>query len=211
MIEVSAPEDGLVFDAQSISVEETQMDADHEGVRIKLTALLERTRIPVQIDMGFSDELTSKAEPIEYPNLLPDIETVHLKGYPRETVVAEKFHAMIRHADLNSRMKDYYDLWLISETFDFESKSLQKALETTFKNRDTDLPSERPASLSTEFASANNTRWNNFLEKINIPTSESADFANIMEQVWKFLEHPLQSSRYNTKSIRKWIPNKGWK
>ncbi len=211
VIGVSALEDGLVFDSQSLSVEETQIDADYQGIRIKLIALLERTRIPVQIDIGFSDELTSKADSIEYPNILSDLEAVHMQGYPKETVVAEKFHAMIRHSDLNSRMKDYYDLWLISETFNFEGKSLQKAIETTFKNRDTDLPVERPVSLSTEFASANNTRWNNFLEKMNIETIESADFANIIEQVWEFLEYPLQASLNQTQSTRKWIPNKGWK
>jgi predicted nucleotidyltransferase component of viral defense system len=211
VLEVPAPEDGLAFDMQLISVEETQIDADYRGIRVKLTALLERTRIPVQIDIGFSDELTSKAESIEYPNILPELGTVHMKGYPRETVVAEKFHAMIHHGDLNSRMKDYYDLWLISETFGFEGRSLQKAIETTFKNRDTDLPVERPVSLSTEFASANNRRWNNFLEKINIETTESADFANIIEQVWEFLEYPVQASLNQTQSTRKWIPIKGWK
>lgn len=211
VIDVSVPEDGLVFDSQSLSVEETQIDADYQGIRVKLTALLERTRIPVQIDIGFSDELTSKAEVIEYPNILPELKQIRMKGYPKETVVAEKFHAMFRHGDLNSRMKDYYDLWLISETFNFEGKSLQKAIETTFKNRDTDLPVERPVSLSTEFASANSTRWNNFLEKMNIETTESADFANIIEQVWEFLEYPLQVSLDQTQSTRRWIPNKGWK
>ncbi|MCC6298923.1 MAG: nucleotidyl transferase AbiEii/AbiGii toxin family protein [Anaerolineales bacterium] len=115
VIEVSAPEDGLVFDPQSILVDETQIDSDYQGVRIKLIALLERTRIPVQIDIGFSDELMSKPETIAYPNILPNQKTVRMKGYPKETVIAEKFHAMIRHGDLNSRMKDYYDLWLISE------------------------------------------------------------------------------------------------
>lgn len=211
IIAVSAPEDGLVFDSQSVSVEETQLDADYQGIRIKLIALLERTRIPVQVDIGFSDELTSKAESIEYPNILPDLETVHLKGYPKETVVAEKLHAMIQHGDLNSRMKDYYDLWLMSETFSFEGKSLQQAIETTFKNRDTDLPSERPASLSAEFASTNNTRWNNFLEKMNIPTTESADFANILERVWEFIDYPLQASLNQKQSPRSWIPHKGWR
>ena len=211
VIEVPALEDGLVFDRQSILVEETQIDAHYQGIRIKLTVLLERIRIPVQIDIGFSDEITSKAESIEYPNILPNLETVHMKGYPKETVVAEKFHAMIRHADANSRMKDYYDLWLILETFGFESRSLRKAIETTFKNRDTDLPSERPASLSIEFAAANNARWNNFLEKMNIETTESADFANIIEQVWEFIELPLQTSLHKAKPTRNWIPNKGWK
>ena len=211
VIEVSSPEDGLIFDSQFVSVEETQIDADYQGIRVKLIARLERTRVPVQIDIGFSDELTSKAESIEYPNILTDLEAVHMKGYPKETVVAEKFHAMIRHGDLNSRMKDYYDLWLISETFDFEGKSLRKAIETTFKNRDTDLPSERPVSLSLKFASANNIRWNNFLEKMNIETTESADFANIIEQVWKFIEHPLQSAITQKPSSRKWTPQKGWR
>lgn len=211
VIEVSAPEDGLAFDRQSISVKETQIDADYQGIRVKLIARLERTRIPVQIDIGFSDELTSKAETIEYPNILPDLETVHMKGYPRETVVAEKFHAMIQHGDLNSRMKDYYDLWLISETFDFESKSLQKAIEATFKNRDTDLPGERPVSLSLEFASANNIRWNNFLGKMNIETAENADFAYIIERVWPFIEHPLKASITQKPSSRKWTPQKGWR
>lgn len=210
VIGVSAPEDGLAFDMQSITVEETQIDADYQGIRVKLTARLERTRIPVQIDIGFSDELTSKAEAIEYPNILPDLETIPMKGYPKEAVVAEKFHAMIQHGDLNSRMKDYYDLWLMSETFEFESKSLQKAIETTFKNRDTGLPVERPVSLSVEFASANNTRWNNFLEKMNIPTTESADFAYIIESVWTFIEHPLQASISQKPSSRKWTPQKDW-
>ncbi len=211
VLEVSSLEDGLVFGSKSISVEETQIDADYQGIRIKLIALLNRTRIPVQIDIGFSDELTSKAETIEYPNLLPDLETVQLKGYPKETVVAEKFHAMIKHGNLNSRMKDYYDLWLISETFGFEGKSLQKAIETTFKNRDTDLLTERPSSISAQFASVNNARWNNFLEKMNIETTESADFAYIIERVWKFIEHPLHASIDKKLSSRRWFPQKGWK
>lgn len=211
VIAVSAPEDGLVFNSESISVDETQLDADYQGILVKLVASLERTRIPVQIDIGFSDELTLKAETIEYPNILPDLETVQLKGYPKETVVAEKFHAMIRHGDLNSRMKDYYDLWLISQTFAFDGKSLQKAIQNTFKNRDTDLPIERPLSLSIEFASVNSTRWNNFLEKINIPTTESADFANVMERVWEFIEHPLQASIIQKPSPRTWTPQKGWR
>lgn len=211
VIEVSAPDDGLVFDRKSVSVEETQIDADYQGIRVKLIAMLERARIPVQIDIGFSDEITSKADAIEYPNILPDLEAVHMKGYPKETVVAEKFHAMIRHGDLNSRMKDYYDLWLISETFDFDGKSLQKAIETAFKNRDTDLPIERPVSLSAEFASANDTRWKNFLEKMNNETTETADFANIIEQVWEFIEHPLQASLNQKQSPRTWTPQKGWR
>lgn len=207
---VSTPEDGFVFDLDSISIDETQTEADYQGIRVKLTAMLARSRISVQIDIGFSDESTSKAEPVDYPSILPDLEQIRMKGYPKESVVAEKFHAMIRHGDLNSRMKDYYDLWLVSETFEFVGSSLQKAIETTFKNRDTDLPTERPKSLSMEFAFANNARWNNFLGKMNIETAESADFTRIIEQVWDFLEYPLRASISQKKSARKWIPQRGW-
>jgi predicted nucleotidyltransferase component of viral defense system len=211
VIDVSVPDDGITFDADSISVEETQVEADYQGIRAKLIARMERSRIPVQIDIGFSDEIASKAESMTYPSLLPESKQVRLKGYPKAMMVAEKFHAMIRHAELNSRMKDYYDIWLISETFEFDGQSLQRAIETTFKKRDTDLPIERPASLSIKFASANNARWNNFLKKTNLETTESNDFTNITEQIWEFLEHPLKASVNKTKSTRNWIPHKGWK
>lgn len=211
IVEVSATEDGIAFDAASISVEETQTDADYQGTRAKLIAFLGRSRIPIQIDVGFSDELASKAESVEYPNILPDLEQVHMKGYPKESVVAEKFHAMTRHAELNSRMKDYYDLWLISETFEFESTALEKAFEVTFKNRDTELPIERPIALTLEFASKNQTSWSNFLKKMDLENTKCYDFGNIMEQVWAFLQDPLKASVNKTKSTHTWTPSKGWK
>jgi predicted nucleotidyltransferase component of viral defense system len=114
---VSVSDDGIVIDPESISIEETQIDADYHGIRVKMTALLERSKIPLQIDIGFSDDLPSKAETIEYPGMLAGFKTARMKAYPKEAVVAEKFHAMLRHGSLNSRMKDYYDVWLISETF----------------------------------------------------------------------------------------------
>lgn len=210
VIAVPAPEDGLVFDSKSVSVEETQIDADYQGIRIKLIALLERVRIQVQIDIGFSDELTSKAEAIEYPNILPDLKTIRMKGYPKEAVVAEKFHAMIRHGDLNSRMKDYYDIWLISETFEFDGGSLQKAIEVTFNNRNTDIPNERPSSMSAEFARTSQTRWINFLNKSGLDR-RAGDFENVLDSIWKFLEQPVKSAVNQTLLTSKWIPQKGWR
>jgi predicted nucleotidyltransferase component of viral defense system len=211
VIAESAPEDGIVFDPKSILVEETQIDADYQGIRAKLIAQLGRSKISIQIDIGFSDEVASKAESVDYPNILPGLKHVRMKGYPKESVVAEKFHAMVHHAELNSRMKDYYDLWLISETFDFDAQSLQKAIETTFKKRDTELPVERPIALTVEFASVNQVRWSNFLKKMNLETNESSDFINIIEKIWLFLQHPLLASVNKTKSNRHWTPHKSWK
>lgn len=207
----SAPEDGLVFDPQSISVEETQIDADYQGIRVKLTSQLQRAKIPIQIDIGFSDELTSKAENIEYPNILSDLKTVQMKGYPKEAVVAEKFHAMVRHAELNSRMKDYYDLWLLAETFEFKDVSVQKAIEATFKKRDTEIPRERPLSLSAEFARTSQSRWETFLGKMKMDNEQVTDLQTVIEKIWKFLAHPVQASINRTHSHLNWIPRKGWK
>jgi len=201
VIAQSAPDDGLMFDADSVSVEEPQIDADYHGIRVKLTSQLGRTKIPIQIE----------AETIEYPNILPELNPVRMKGYPKETVVAEKFHAMVRHAELNSRMKDYYDIWLISETFEFEGKSLQKAIETTFKKRGTEISVERPLSLSIEFASVNQTLWTNFLNKMELQNDQVADFQIVIEKIWIFLEHPIRVSINKMKSTSKWIPHKGWK
>jgi len=211
VIAESVPEDGIVFDPQSVSVEETQIDADYQGIRVKLTALLERSRIPVQIDIGFSDELASGAEAIEYPSLLPDLKTVRMKAYPKETMIAEKFHAMVRHGELNSRTKDYYDLWLMLETFEFDGRSLQAAIEVTFRKRDTEIPGEQPQALSNEYARAGQIRWVNFLDKMDLQNDYVTDFSNIIESIWDFLKTPLQTSINKTKSNMKWTPGKGWK
>lgn len=211
VIEESAPEDGIAFDPHSLIVEETQIDADYIGIRVKLTALLERTRIPLQIDIGFSDELSSKAEFVDYPTILPDLEPAQMKSYPKEAVVSEKFHAMVRHAQLNSRMKDYYDLWLISGMFEFEGASLQKAIETTFRQRATDLPIERPVGLTARFGENNNSSWLNFLDKSNLEVEECGDFVRVIETIWEFLQHPLQTLVDGKRSNLNWYPSRGWK
>ena len=205
------PEDGITFDLKSIKAEQTQIDADYEGIRVKFVGYLGRSRIPMQLDIGFSDEITSKVEPVDYPSLLLDQKSIRVMSYPKESVISEKFHAMVRHADLNSRWKDYYDIWLISETFELESLSIQKAIEKTFKKRETELPVERPAVLTAEFASTNETRWKNFLKKMNLENNDVNDFVNIIEKIWIFLEVPLQASMDKSKPNRHWTPQKGWK
>ncbi|MCB9111563.1 MAG: nucleotidyl transferase AbiEii/AbiGii toxin family protein [Anaerolineales bacterium] len=211
VIQESAPEDGIVFNPESVSIEETQIDADYQGIRVKLTASLDRTRIPLQIDIGFSDELASKAENIEYPCILPELKSAQIKSYPKEAVVAEKFHAMVRHAELNSRMKDYYDLWLLVRTFEFDTHNLQRAIKTTFGQRDTNLPTERPIGLTTTFGSNHQTHWNGFLEKSKLETEENNNFAKVIELLWEFIEPPLRNSVEEKRSNSRWYPKKGWK
>ena len=204
-------EDGITFDLESIKAEQTQIDADFEGIRVKFVGYLGRSRIPMQLDIGFSAVITSRAELVAYPVLLPDQKSILVKSYPKESVISEKLHAMVHHAELNSRWNDYYDIWLISETFELESSSIQKAIEKTFEKRRTELPIERPAALTTEFASTNETRWKNFLKKMNLENNNVNDFVNIVEKIWIFLEVPLQASMDKSKPNRHWTPQKGWK
>ena len=164
----------------------------------------------MQIDIGFGDIVYPGPEESDLPTMLGS-PAPRLLCYSRESAIAEKFEAMVKLGVLNSRMKDYYDLWLISETFEFDGRSLQKAIEATFKKRDTEIPSERPLSLSTDFARASQTRWINFLNKMELENPQVEDFQSVLEMIWTFLEHPVRSSLNQTKSTRKWKPQKGWK
>lgn len=211
VIAIPAPEDGVFFDADTIIVEETQVDADYEGVSASFTGYLGNSKIFMRIDIGFSDETSSNADVIDYPALLGEFQSIQISGYPKESVISEKFHAMVALGEINSRMKDYYDIWLMSETFEFDCTVLQKAVEVTFKKRNTELPLSRPVALTAEFASANQMRWKTLLSKVNSSNRDVKEFTDIVEKVWIFLEHPLQASISQTKSTRKWIPQKGWK
>lgn len=128
--------DGVVFDPTTVKTERIKEDADYEGVRVRFVGLLGRARVAMQIDVGFGDVVTPGAETITYPALL-GFPAPELSGYPRETVVAEKFQAMVYLRTLNSRMKDFYDVWLLANQFTFDGALLAKAVAATFANRET--------------------------------------------------------------------------
>ena len=128
VITEAVPEDGIIFNPGTIDVERSQIDADDEGVRVNLTVHLGRARIPMQLDIGFSDVFVSRADRVDYPTLLSGTKIPRLKSYLKESMVSEKFHAMIRRAELISRFKDYYDIGLLTENFEFNSQPLQKAI-----------------------------------------------------------------------------------
>jgi predicted nucleotidyltransferase component of viral defense system len=211
IIDEPVPEDGILFDVKTIQVEQTQIDADYEGIRVKFTGYLGKARIPMQVDIGFSDALASRVERVHYPTLLEDAKSPRLKSYPKESMVSEKFHAMIRHAQLNSRLKDYYDLWLIADNFEFDVHALQKAIEKTFARRNAAIPVERPAGLTAEFAERNRNRWTNFLSKTSLQSEDVENFADVVERIWTFIEYPIRASldKGSLHELR-WIPQKGW-
>ncbi|MEI5677232.1 MULTISPECIES: nucleotidyl transferase AbiEii/AbiGii toxin family protein [Mesorhizobium] len=120
-------------------------EVEYGGVRVRTTATIAGARIPIQVDIGFGDAVTPVPVDIEYPSLL-DAPAPHLRAYPVAAVVAEKFEAMVTLGMANSRLKDFYDLWLIAETFELERSALTEAVQQTFTRRRTDIPKESNGS-----------------------------------------------------------------
>jgi hypothetical protein len=166
--------DGLIFHADSVAGQATKEDADYAGVRVTLPATLQNSRIAMQIDVGFGDVLTPAAVVTEYPTIL-DLPAPRLNGYCRETVVAEKFQAMVKLGLVNSRMKDFYDIWVLSQQFDFDGSVLSNAITRTFAHRETQILAA-PTALTPAFGadSQKQTQWRAFLRKTRLTDAPAA-------------------------------------
>ena len=148
--EMKVEDDGLRFDAATLTAERITEDPDYEGIRVKFVGHLENARIPIQIDLGFGDVITPDPIETEIPSLL-DGPKARLLAYPRESVVAEKFEAMVSLGLANSRMKDLYDVRSLSRDFSFDGEPLSKAVRATFSRRETPFPLGVPLVFTAEF------------------------------------------------------------
>lgn len=197
--------DGLIFDSKTVKGIKIKEDADYEGVRVKFLGFLERARIPMQIDMAFGDVIYPKPKSIDYPVIL-DLPKPHLKGYPAESVVSEKFETTVKLGLLNSRMKDFYDIWLMMRQFNFDGADLTEALKKTFKHRKTPLPENRPlfAEEIYDEKSDRQTLWKAFLKKGDVKHAPEK-LATTAKEIERFLIKPLGA-------INKGLPfNEAWK
>ncbi len=179
-------EDGLNFDATSIKGKVIKEDAEYEGVRVTFLGLLQKSRISMQIDVGFGDVIVPEAALHEYPTIL-NFEAPRLLSYSRETAIAEKFQAMVKLEELNSRMKDFFDIWLLSRQFDFDGAMLSEAVRQTFANRDTRVTSS-PVAWTSAFTEdpAKQTQWAGFLRKSRLEGSP-ATLAEVVKAIADFL------------------------
>lgn len=143
-------DDGVTFDGEALNIGPIREDLEYGGLRLRTTATLARARISITVDIGFGDAVEPGVEEIDLPVLL-DLPAPHLRAYPRETVVAEKFHAMATLGLTNSRMKDFYDVWVLSKTYEFDSDRLVPAIAATFARRGTDVPDTLPDAFTPEF------------------------------------------------------------
>ena len=164
-------EDGIVFDAASVRVEEIRKNAGYAGARVIVSAELARARCKTQIDVGFGDAVTPGPVDAVYPVLIADFAAPHLRTYPVYTVVAEKLHATVLLGMTNSRLKDYLDLSVLLEREVLDPVTLATAIATTFTRRGTALPTELPIGLSDEFANDQSRQalWAAFLKKNALP------------------------------------------
>jgi predicted nucleotidyltransferase component of viral defense system len=158
--------DGVTFDADSIQAEEIAEQAEYKGVRVRMSAQLDSARIKVQVDVGVGDAIFPTATRGRYPTIL-DLPAPEIPMYPRETVVAEKFHAITVLALGNSRLKDFYDLWFLAQHFRYEGPALAQAVKTTFDRRSAVIPTTLPLALTEEFWSdpARQAGWDAFLQR----------------------------------------------
>ncbi len=143
----TAPDDGLVFDPASMSAEPIRDQAEYRGQRVRLLATLGVARIPLQVDIGFGDDVTPSPIETAYPTLL-DLPAPTIRTYPRETVVAEKFQAMVSLSTANTRVKDYFDVCHLAQRYEFDGKTLASAVQRTFARRRTEMPNVVPLGLS---------------------------------------------------------------
>lgn len=179
--------DGLEFDLESISVNDIMLKEEYVGKRVKTNFRLDKTKLPISIDIGFGDALPFPDFEIEYPSML-EFAPVRLRAYSPETVIAEKFHTIVRFGSFNTRMKDYYDLWILLNKRGLDEASLKVTIESTFERRDSKLPRTRPPGLSERFATrAHKIKlWSDFSKNTLLA---NISLAEIVREIWNKLSN----------------------
>ena len=174
--------DGIVFDPAMIKGSVIRKEAGYGGVRIDIQATLDGARIALQVDIGFGDAVTPEPQAVTYPVLLDDFLAPQLRAYPKYTVIAEKFHAVCLLGMTNTRMKDYFDLWVLLDDGTLDPIEIFRAIEATFERRKMPLPTALPVGLSDAFAldAIKQTQWNAFLKKNRLEAVALADVVDAL-------------------------------
>jgi hypothetical protein len=190
------PNDGLRFDAASVKAAPIREASNFGGVRVNLIAYLDNARIALQVDIGFGDAAVPEPEEVDFPTLLPEFAAPHLRAYQKETTIAEKLHAIVILERSNSRMKDFFDLYVLSQEFDFTMARLAPAARDAFARRGTPIPTEVPDGLSQDFAQdpAKLSQWKAFLRQNVTPPRNAATLSDVIATVGEFLLPVLASA-----------------
>jgi hypothetical protein len=203
-------DDGLVFDASSVQVSEIRDTQEYGGFRVGLTARLGTAILRLQIDVGFGDAITPAPTISELPSILSQSRPL-VRVYPRETVVAEKFEAMVQLGMTNSRMKDYYDLWFMSRHFEFEGPTLAAAMRATFERRGTVIPGRSPISLTVEYAGDPNhvRQWAAFANRLGVEATPGLGV--VIGEIKEFVLPAALAAATEQPFPQYWKPQNRWR
>lgn len=201
--------DGIIFDPDSVSTNPIAEDADYQGVRAQFHGHLGKMPLAMQIDFGFSDVVTPAPTEIIYPALL-DHPSARLLAYNRETAVAEKFQAMVKLGELNSRMRDFFDVWALSQGFAFEEQMLADAIRSTFTRRGTELEIA-PACFGETFAttSAKIAQWKGFLKTARV-SHAPVELSEAIDHIKRFIIPVIEAIAAGYENNRQWQPGGPW-
>ena len=202
--------DGIEFLSETVKGVEIKHNDEYHGVRITLTARLDQALIPLQIDIGFGDLVVPAPQEAFFPTLL-EMPAPQLRMYCRETVIAEKFQALVELGMGNTRLKDFYDIWVLIQRYEFEGTQLSQAISATFTRRMTTLVAEPPLALTGQFAldPTKNSQWKGFLKKNRF--SSSLELVQVTTDLWKFFSKPVAALVSGMALSEIWIPADGWK
>ena len=190
---VEVESDAVTFDADSVAVAPIRENDSYGGRRVTVNGLLGAARLRVQVDIGIGDAVTPEPQWMDYPGLL-DLPRPRLRAYPRETVLAEKLHAMVLLGMRNSRMKDYFDVHALLREDAMDRHALANAIGATFARRQTALPEGVPVGLSDAFAidRAKFAQWHAFLGRNRL---SAPDLKDVVENIRDRIAAPLELAR----------------
>ena len=187
-------DDGVAFDVDALKVDRIREEVAYGGLRLQTSATIDKAKVKVTIDIGFGDATEPGIQEMDYPALL-DFPAPRLRAYARETVIAEKFQAMVDLGRANTRLKDFYDIWVLSRRFAFDDDRVARAMAATFARRGTQLPTEPPDALTPAFSGDPEKRaqWRAFVENV---AEDPGDLDGVVTALAAFLmPHALAASR----------------
>ncbi|MCC6575013.1 MAG: nucleotidyl transferase AbiEii/AbiGii toxin family protein [Planctomycetes bacterium] len=211
IVAVEVEDDGLIFDAKAIKAAPIGIEAEYRGVRVTIPAKLGAARLRLQVDVGFGDAVTPPPKVATLPTLLSQ-PAPKLKAYSMDTVVAEKFHAMVDLGLTNSRMKDFFDIWVLATTFEFEGSCLHQAIKATFTRRQTAVPQEVPLALTDQFAkdSSKQRQWKAFIGN-TAPKHRDMTLDDVVQAVRAFVMPVVRSIKEAKGFSLVWRSKGTWK
>ncbi len=211
MCAVPCPDDGVLFDARALRIDTVRVDQPDGGLRARLPGALGNIRLSLQMDIGFGDVVTPARELRDYPTLL-DLPAPRLWTYPLEAMVAEKFHAMVSRGEINSRVKDLWDIACLARRFAFDGETLRTAITETFRRRDTSFAAERPAALLPDYYedSARAQHWQVLRRQIPTDADGPTRLVDVGEELRRFLGPVCDSLTEESPFTQAWPAGGPW-